>query len=78
MRRPNMMRSARNASHARTPTRPVVTAEVGMNPMPEEKSIFQKTVEFSDASRCFNHSAPKVPGPVPKTGAVENVLLATK
>jgi len=49
-----------------------------MKPMPEEKLIFQKTVELSDASRCLSHSMPNVPGPVPNTGAEESTLSPTE
>ena len=42
--------------------------------MPEEKSVFQNTVELSDASRYLSHCTPNVPGPVPKTGAVAYVF----
>src|ERR1035437_9898188 len=77
MRKPNTMKRASIATHARMTKRPVVTNEVGMKPIPEEKSIFQKTVELRDASRYLSHSTPNVPGPEPKTGAEEITLFPT-
>src|SRR3989344_7592940 len=76
MRSPSTIRKASSATHAMTPRIPVVTNDAGMKPMPDEKSMFQKTVEFRDASRYLSHCAPKVPGPEPKTGAVAYVFCA--
>jgi len=70
IREPSTIRSAMSPTHARTPTKPVVTSDVGMKPIPEVKSTFQKAVELSDASRYLSHSAQNVPGPEPKTGVV--------
>src|SRR3989344_3644623 len=77
IRRPSTRKSPKNAIHATIPARPVVTNDVGMKPMPEEKSTFQKTVELSAASRYFSHSTPNVPGPVPNTGAVAKTFCPT-
>src|SRR3989344_6608158 len=70
------MRRTIRATHASTPRSPVVTNDVGMKPMPEEKSTFQNTVELSDGSRYLSHSMPNVPGPEPKSGDSAYVFWA--
>ncbi len=68
---------ARKASHASAPTRPVVMAEVGMNPTPDVKSMFQNMVSLRLRSRNASHWEPKLPGPEPKSGDDAYVWLPT-
>src|SRR3989344_6016766 len=68
IRPPKKRRRATSANQASAPRRPVVTSDVGMKPIPEEKSRFQKTVELRVASRYLSHSVAKVPGPDPNKG----------
>src|SRR5665213_985374 len=65
---PKNMNKKMNAIHARAPNNPSVTNDVGMNPMPEVKSTFQKIVLFRERSRNLSHCCPNVLGPEPKIG----------
>src|SRR3989338_3905995 len=59
-------RSAKStAAHATTPTKPVVTNVVGINPTPELKSTFQKSVWFIPVGLNSAHERVNVLGPVP-------------
>ena len=54
----------------------MVTAKVGISPIPLAKSVFQKAVETMLSGLKVSHWVTKVFGPEPKSGREAIVLLA--